>query len=81
MRVEVIDAPNHPYQSPYPCLKQSKEYGFIVLFIAPGTGVVVKAAVSTKGYVLVYHKLGCYSTDWVDACFVPFHGTVQLIED
>ncbi len=72
MRTDVIETAPH-VSTTYPCLKKSKVYGSIILFIAPSTGVVINPGASC-------HSLGYYSDTWTDT-FVPFHGTVRLIED
>lgn len=54
----------------YSCLMKSKSYGQIVLFAAPGQGMVV---VGSEAYTV-----GAYSVNWDTNCYDLFHGTIEL---
>jgi len=56
----------------YPCLKES-ETGAIVLFFAKNSGVSV-----CKSY---HNDVGEYSNTWLESDFIPFHGTVTLVNE
>lgn len=47
----------------YPCLKQHKEYGFIVLFSGPTSGMII-ASTCPIGL-----QMGYYSTEWYQGQF------------
>lgn len=58
MKSELVDLkPTEPGLT-YPCLRESKESGEVVLFTSPHTGTAVKSEV---------HPLGTYSANWWDA--------------
>ena len=54
----------------YPCIKQHKLTGTIVLFFCKGTGV---ALVGHEGTAV-----GEYSSIWLEEAFEPYYGEVTL---
>ena len=70
MKSNKISVPPSPPIT-YPCLKEYKDTGLVVLFIATHTGVVVHSGKDT-------HELGRYSNSWGEYNFIPFHGSITL---
>ena len=70
IKTRIIEEKDRP--DAYPCLKETTT-GLIVLFNAPGTGMVVgftneKAAL----------RMGEYSTDWEEKEFKRLYGTIEI---
>lgn len=57
----------------YPCLKQAKEIGVVVLFFKKDTGTVVHVPISGSHF-----KLGDCIYEWDESVFSKFNGEITL---
>lgn len=77
MKVEVTVPSEKPrVVEKYPCLKVRGSGQQLVLFLSPGTGVVLRASLSINSSLS-----GFFSEAWVEDNFRPFEGSVTLSND
>jgi hypothetical protein len=82
----IIKCEKRESKSEYPCLKENvNEYGkIVVLFIAPGTGMVVFSDGERSGVNPVGEISGMTLKDkscnewWLEDIYMPFNGVIEL---
>ena len=83
MKSELILSNREPKLRIYPYLGRAMRDGLVVLFCAPGTGMVVKAARLAHGLKALDndYKIGSYMATWLERAFEPLPGSVVLTND
>ena len=69
MKSRKEEVPDKPVK--YPCLKEDKDLGLVVLFTSTKTGIAVNAGSSA-------YDLAFRATDWPEERFEDFDGSIIL---